>query len=89
MKKQVKRRQFIKTSAFVSGGLCAMNLGYNIIRPHFGLKLTPNDWKLISRENYGARRFSSFRYVPEINRFQTRVLQDCHKIGRASWRETV
>lgn len=46
-----------------------MNLGYNIIRPHFGLKLTPNDWKLISRENYGARRFSSFRYVPEINRF--------------------
>ncbi len=35
----------------------------------FGMELTPNKWNRILREDQGARRFSSFRYVPDINRF--------------------
>ncbi len=76
MNKQVRRRQFIKTSAFGSGGLFAMNSGFPIINPYFShyrggfqLEVTTNHWSLISRENFGARRFSSFRYVADINRF--------------------
>ena len=76
MNKQVKRRQFIKTSAFGFGGLFAMRKDSKIFvsqLPHFQgdfkIELTPNNWSRILREDHGARRFSSFRYVPDTNRF--------------------
>jgi hypothetical protein len=76
MKKQVKRRQFIKTSTLGFGGLFVMCKGtkksvsqLHELQGNYKLELTPNNWSLILQEDQGARRFSSFRYAPDINRF--------------------
>ena len=76
MNKQVKRRQFIKTSALGFGGLFAMCKGtkksgsqLDESQGNDNLELTTNNWSLILQEDQGARRFSSFRYAPDINCF--------------------
>jgi hypothetical protein len=76
MSKQVKRRQFIKTSAFGFGGLFVIGKGakkyvaqVNHLHDDHKPELSPNNWSQILQEGQGARRFSSFRYVPDINRF--------------------
>lgn len=76
MKEQVQRRQFIKTSAFGFGGLFMMGKGakkyvdqITHLQRDYKLELVPNNWSRILQENHGARRFSSFRYVPDMNLF--------------------
>lgn len=76
MNHHFNRRQFLKTSALGFGGLFVMGVGARGMAARLSplqgdekLKLTYNSWTRILREEQGARRFSSFRYVPQINRF--------------------
>ncbi len=49
--------------------LLALVLALSCGRAGSRLELEPNTWTRVLQENQGARRFSSFRYAPEINRF--------------------
>lgn len=76
MVNNVNRRHFLKNSAFGVGGLLVMGPGSKKFEAQlvdlqevYKLELPPNTWSRILREDHGARRFSSFRYVPHIDRF--------------------
>jgi Galactose oxidase, central domain len=49
--------------------LPALVLALSCDRAGHQLELEPNIWTQVLQENQGARRFSSFRYAPDINRF--------------------
>ena len=75
MNKQIKRRDFLKTSALGVGGLYASGLGAETYASQLlflnggkGVKPAYNSWSRLTHQNYGARRFSSFRYAPAIDR---------------------
>lgn len=73
---QPNRREFLKNSALGVCGFLQLTpaiktvsaplLEWDALQKE---KLTPNKWTRIAEDPYGARRFSSFRYAPDIDRF--------------------
>ncbi|MBL7736198.1 MAG: hypothetical protein JNL51_12120, partial [Chitinophagaceae bacterium] len=74
MRNNLPRRKFLKDSTLSLGGLFILGPGAKEFETAFsGLQhpgeLNVNSWTRILKEEQGARRFSSFRYVPDIDRF--------------------
>lgn len=76
MDQHFNRRVFLKNSAFGFGGLLLIGPDEKNFKAQLtdwqGVnkqKLVANTWTRILREESGARRFSSFRYAPDIDRF--------------------
>ncbi|MGC1243747.1 MAG: kelch repeat-containing protein [Chryseosolibacter sp.] len=76
MKQHVSRRQFLRNSALGVGGILMIDPGVSKVSAQSTgleglntLKLVPNNWSRLHQDDQGARRFSSFRYVPDIDRF--------------------
>ncbi|HRE52195.1 MAG TPA: kelch repeat-containing protein [Flavitalea sp.] len=76
MRANLPRRKFLKSSTLGFGGLFIFGPGAKgfetelaDLQPPAGLSLNANTWTRILKDEYGARRFSSFRYAPHIDRF--------------------
>jgi hypothetical protein len=76
MDQQPNRRKFLKNSAMGLFGFLQLTPGMKDVSsplPEWHApsapKLKPNTWSRMAEDLQGARRFSSFRYVPDIDRF--------------------